>query len=1633
MWSFNSDFTNGNTEVDDELHSTSGNAIGYLLMFLGLQGNIGGAYVEGITSSNITTAIKASAEQWKEIYNSYVFNTDVLKSSNPVDYKTTDYYINYVYNTENNQDIDNLITQFTDFGNKFNTIKGLDTGEWRLSRTSGKSKNYFIYNFGKAGTENGGINNSQISAMLNSFKNIQKIGNEKLASLKRSTINNDQNFVNLPQTDIDAIKKLIKAKTNTAQITNLMNNVTPVLNAYKSIIDKYQTIAQLKATELYTLASQDKQENYDAVVTEIEKYFIVSNQEGETVYTDAGISFSTEREQFIPTSSELPVLTTENSKLLLERLQTAEDELNGLRNKAINELKTVISPNKELTAEQLETFTNQINALTGNSSKKASAIKAILEEAKLQALINKAELDKPKFANTEANENNKALNDAIANAQTLITNGMQADQAEPGSFETSYNNFLEGYNSLSEALTNAENANKAYREEKLTEIKKQLTNLPESILNQITYDATKDMSASDFETYLSNLTNLNNNAAFAKELSTIDININPSQKDELTALKNGTYTPNFADANVTTNSGLTDLINKLKKSNTDSLNKLKELAVNSNNTYNNEQLLSSSNQEEQNNIINALTEANTDSLTKITDSLKKTNDFITNQQNINKYNDYVTQLETYLSSNLLTDEVKNSNSEFITSLQEAIKQAKENSLNQNQESTEISNALNTLKTNFYDKAFELAKNTLTTEINKLTAPFLAQTKANLETNLNADSLGKLITDNTTTLQNVSQLLDYQQKITVNLPTYNLDDKKNLSTKVIFNVSSPESKKAYNDAYNALTKFEKEAGSQVVTPEQMKLLLDNMNNAKNNLSGKEPFLGLKEKLSDSLVSDALSDSLIATIQKQMMQLDSPQALIDLNNKVDTLVDARNNIVSIISSDTYAKFISKLNDYNYQNDWNQQNPSIAIESEKDLRKYQQDLETSAFYDAIEDINNKFNQQMFPELSAENKSNAPLVTKTINSEDEGQKEITVINLDNAKLYNDAYNEYNKNLGYLNQGIRTAWNKETTKVNDLIAYIKANNNEDVANKLVSDLNNQLNNFADLKTPNESNIESLPKLIVAKNLIQNNLTNTIVNTLATKYPYVGKDFIQVIANRTDTVDYDFDTILNNISSTLPTLNKDAKDLSDVMTNAALLQSDDSLFSLASEEDKKVFEKAFTDAKEIMNVNENSSHLIAPQSNSDDLTSSEYINTVAKALQSAIETIEKNTLGTKKQQAIETINKLSSLKQAEKTNFINSINSAKTIEEINNIVTEATKLNEINKALNIAKGKALDALEKLTNLSPAQVKQVDDSINSASTPEAVQQALDDAKALNAKIGELKTAQANATNAINALANLTQEQKDAYVTQINQATTPEAISQIQTQASELNNAIESLNSAIKNAEAKMNSTDYTNATPDSKASFDSALQVAKDAVKNAYQNLNASQIEQLATSLSNSEKVLDGNDAEAQKAYALKLAKEKAIKDLSNLTNLTEQQIEALTNQINSATTSEQVVTDSQNATAINTSMMNLINAMKQAKDVQDTDNFKYATLNNQTELVKDLVEYKALLTNGLANASSETIEAMTNKLLNDVKALNGDVNKANGKNNTLWYWLSFLILSIVVLFSGMFAYFYTNKKRNKNN
>ncbi|SUK03503.1 extracellular matrix binding protein [Staphylococcus aureus] len=347
------------------------------------------------------------------------------------------------------------------------------------------------------------------------------------------------------------------------------------------------------------------------------------------------------------------------------------------------------------------------------------------------------------------------------------------------------------------------------------------------------------------------------------------------------------------------------------------------------------------------------------------------------------------------------------------------------------------------------------------------------------------------------------------------------------------------------------------------------------------------------------------------------------------------------------------------------------------------------------------------------------------------------------------------------------------------------------------------------------------------------------------------------------------------------------------------------------------------------------------------------LNTVTRA-KAALNGAE--NLRNTKTSATNTINGLPNLTQLQKDNLKHQVEQAQNVAGVNGVKDKGNTLNTAMGALrtsiqndNTTKTSQnyLDASDSNKNNYNTAVNNANGVINVTNNPNM------DANAINGMANQVNTTKAalngaqnlaqaktTAKNNLNNLTSINNAQKDALTRSIDGATTVAGVNQETAKATELNNAMHSLQNGINDETQTKQTQKYLDAGPSKKSAYDQAVNAAKAILTKASgQNVDKAAVEQALQNVNSTKTALNG-DAKLNEAKAA------AKQTLGTLTHINNAQRTALDNEITQATNVEGVNTVKAKAQQLDGAMGQLETSIRdkdttlQSQNYQDADDAK---------------------------------------------------------------------------------------------
>lgn len=435
----------------------------------------------------------------------------------------------------------------------------------------------------------------------------------------------------------------------------------------------------------------------------------------------------------------------------------------------------------------------------------------------------------------------------------------------------------------------------------------------------------------------------------------------------------------------------------------------------------------------------------------------------------------------------------------------------------------------------------------------------------------------------------------------------------------------------------------------------------------------------------------------------------------------------------------------------------------------------------------------------------------------------------------------------------------------------------------------------------------------------------------------------------------------------------------------------------ASDSNKNNYNTAVNNANGVINATNN------PNMDANAINGmANQVNTTKAALNGA------QNLAQAKTNATNTINNAHDLNQKQKDALKTQVNNAQRVSDANNVQHTATELNGAMTALKAAiadkertkasgnyvnadqeKRQAYDSkvtnAENIINGIPNATLTVNDVNSAASQVNAAKTALNGDN-------NLRVAKEHANNTIDGLAQLNNAQKAKLKEQVQSATTLDGVQTVKNSSQTLNTAMKGLRDSIANEATIKAGQNYTDASPNNRNEYDSAVTAAK-AIINQTSNptMEPNTITQATSQVTTKEHALNG-------AQNLAQAKTTAKNNLNNLTSINNAQKDALTRSIDGATTVAGVNQETVKATELNNAMHSLQNGINDETQTKQTQKYLDAEPSKKSAYDQAVNAAKAILTKASGqNVDKAAVEQALQNVNSTKTALNGDAKLNEAK------------------------------------
>lgn len=1358
---------------------------------------------------------------------------------------------------------------------------------------------------------------TQKAEQVNSSKTALN-GDENLAAAKQ----NAKTYLNTLTSITDAQKNnlisQITSATRVSGVDTVKQNAQHLDQAMASLQNGINNESQVKSSEKYRDADTNKQQEYDNAITAAKA--ILNKQHG-------------------------PNTAQNDVEAALRRVNTAKDALNGDAKliAAQNAAKQHLGTLTHITTAQRNDLTNQISQATnlaGVESVKESANSLDGAMGNLQTAINdkSGTLASQNFLDADEQKRN-AYNQAVSAAETILNK-----QTGPNTAKTAVEQALNNVNNAKHALNGTQNLNNA-KQAAITAIN------GASDLNQKQKDALKAQAngaqrVSNAQDVQHNATELNTAMGTLKHAIADKTNTLASSKYvNADSTKQNAYTTKVTNAEniisgtptvVTTPSEVTAAANQVNSAKQE-LNGDERLRVAKQNA---------------NTAIDALTQLNTPQKAKLKEQVGQANrleDVQTVQTNGQALNnamkglrDSIANETTVKASQNYTDASSNNQSTYNSAVSNAkgiINQTNNPTMDTSaitQATTQVNNAKNGLNG---AENLRNAQNTAKQNLNTL-SHLTNNQKSAISTQI--DRAGHV--SEVTAAKNAATELNTQMG--------NLEQAIHDQNTVKQSVKFTDADKAKRDAYtNAVSRAEailnKTQGANT-SKQDVEAAIQNVSSAKNALNGDQNVTNAKNAAKNAL--------------NNLTSINNAQKR-DLTTKID-------QATTVAGVEAVSNTGTQLNTAmaNLQNGINDKTNTLASENYHDADSDKKTAYTQAVTNA-ENILNKNSGSNLDKTAVENalsqvanakgalngNHNLEQAKSNANTTINGLQHLTTAQKDKLKqqvqqaqnvagvdTVKSSANTLNGAMGTLRNSIQdNTATKNGQNYLDATGSNKTNYNNavDSANGVINATSNPnmdanaINQIATQVTSTKNALDGTHNLTQAKQTATNAIDG------ATNLNKAQKDALKAQVTSAQRV-----SDANNVQHTATELNGAMTALKAAIADKERTKASGNYVN-ADQEKRQAYDSKVTNAENIINGTPNATLTV-----NDVNSATSQVNAAKTALNGD------NNLRVAKENANNTIDGLAQLNNAQKAKLKEQVQSATTLEGVQTVKNSSQTLNTAMKGLrdSIANEATIKAGQNYTDASPTNRNEYDSAvtaakaiINQTSNPtmepntitQATSQVTTKEHALNGA-QNLAQAKTTAKNNLNNLTSINNAQKDALTRSIDGATTVAGVNQETAKATELNNAMHSLQNGINDEAQTKQTQKYLDAEPNKKSAYDQAVNAAKAILTKASgQNVDKSAVEQALQNVNSTKTALNG-DAKLNEAKAA------AKQTLGTLTHINNAQRTALDNEITQATNVEGVNTVKAKAQQLDGAMGQLETSIRdkdttlQSQNYQDADDAK---------------------------------------------------------------------------------------------
>lgn len=813
-------------------------------------------------------------------------------------------------------------------------------------------------------------------------------------------------------------------------------------------------------------------------------------------------------------------------------------------------------------------------------------------------------------------------------------------------------------------------------------------------------------------------------------------------------------------------------------------------------------------------------------------------------------------------------------------------------------------------------------------------------------------------------------------------------------------ATPSKKTAYTNAVQAAKDILNKSNGQNKTKDQVTEAMNQVNSAKNNLDGTRLLDQAKQAAKQQLNNMThLTPAQKTNLTNQINSGTTVAGVHTVQSNANTLDQAMNTLRQSIANKDATKASEDYVDANHDKQTAYNNAVAAAETIINANS-NPEMNPSTITQKAEQVNSSKTALNGDENLATAKQNAKTYLNTLTSITDAQKNNLISQITSATRVSgvDTVKQNAQHLDQAMANLQNGINNESqVKSSEKYRDADTNKQQEYDNAITAAkaiLNKQhgpntAQNAVEAALQRVNNAKDAlngdAKLIAAQNAAKQHLgtlthittaqRNDLTNQISQATNLAGVESVKQSANSLDGAMGNLQTAINDKSGTLASQN----------------------FLDADEQKRNAYNQAVSAAETILNkqTGPNTAKTAVEQALNN-------VNSAKHALNGT------QNLNNAKQAAITAINGASDLNQHQKDTLKAQANGAQRVSNAQDVQRNTTELNTAmgqlkhaiaDKTTTLASSKYVNADSNKQNAYTTKVTNAEHIISGTptvvTTPSEVTAAANQVNSAKQELNgdeRLREAKQNANTAIDGLTQLNTPQKAKLKEQVGQANRLEDVQTVQTNGQALNNAMKGLRDSIANEATIKAGQNYTDASPNNRNEYDSAVTAAK-AIINQTSNptMEPNTITQATSQVTTKEHALNG-------AQNLAQAKTTAKNNLNNLTSINNAQKDALTHSIDGATTVAGVNQETAKATELNNAMRSLQNGINDETQTKQTQKYLDAEPSKKSAYDQAVNAAKAILTKASGqNVDKAAVEQALQNVNSTKTALNGDAKLNEAK------------------------------------